>query len=319
MRKRLTIALAAIGVLATACGSASSGSLGNIGDETPRSPSPPRTSPSASPKGSPSPSGGQPTTPAPTSPSPTSGSGSGSGSGQTVSYQVWFHYGEGLFVTRRTETFTAGVGAAAIESLLEGPTDTEAIAGVGTQVPVGTELLGLDIAGGLATVDLSSDFGSGGGSLSVTMRVAQVVYTLTQFPTVNRVAFHIDGRPVDAISGDGIVVDPPRTRANYDELLPPILVTSPLIGARVSSPVTIAGTANVFEATVSIRILDSQGREIARTFTTATCGTGCRGDYSKAVSFTVGVQQKGTIEVFESSAKDGQPINVIKIPVTLVP
>ena len=315
MKKRLTIALAAIGVLASACGSASSGSLGNIGNETPRSPSPTRTSPSASPKGSPSPTGGQPTTPATSAPSPTSGS----GSGQTVSYQVWFHYGEGLFVTRRTETFTAGVGAAAVESLLEGPTDAETIAGVGTQVPVGTELLGLDISGGLATVDLSSDFGSGGGSLSVTMRVAQVVYTLTQFPTVNRVAFHIDGRPVDAISGDGIIVDPPRTRGDYDELLPPILVTSPLIGAKVSSPVTIAGTANVFEATVSIRILDAQGREIARTFTTATCGTGCRGDYSKAVSFTVGVQQKGTIEVFESSAQDGRPINVIKIPVTLVP
>ena len=102
-------------------------------------------------------------------------------------------------------------------------------------------------------------------------------------------------------------------------MLPAILVESPIIGARVSSPVTVSGTANVFEATVSLRILDENGNEIARTFTTATCGTGCRGDYSVSIPFNVDRQQRGTIEVFESSAKDGSPINLVRIPVTLMP
>ena len=61
------------------------------------------------------------------------------------------------------------------------------------------------------------------------------------------------------------------------------------------------------------------GNEIAHTFTQATCGTGCRGDYSTAVSYDVGSEQQGTIEVFETSAKDGSRINVVDIPVTLSP
>lgn len=98
-----------------------------------------------------------------------------------------------------------------------------------------------------------------------------------------------------------------------------IVVESPQPGASVSSPITISGTADVFEATVSIRILDAAGNEIARTFTTATCGTGCRGDYRKSVSFEVDSEQPGTIEVFEESAEDGSAINVVTLDVTLVP
>ena len=99
---------------------------------------------------------------------------------------------------------------------------------------------------------------------------------------------------------------------------PAIVVTSPRPGDQVSSPVRIRGNADVFEATVSIDILDSAGNRIVRTFTTATCGTGCRGSFSKAVRFTVDTTQPGTIRVYESSAKDGKPINVVDIPVTLL-
>lgn len=98
-----------------------------------------------------------------------------------------------------------------------------------------------------------------------------------------------------------------------------IVVESPEPGATVSSPITISGTADVFEATVSIRILDAAGNEIARTFTTATCGSGCRGDYRKSVSFEIDSKQAGTIEVFEESAEDGSAINVVTLDVTLVP
>jgi hypothetical protein len=105
----------------------------------------------------------------------------------------------------------------------------------------------------------------------------------------------------------------------YASFVPAITVQSPVIGEQVSSPVTVAGTADVFEATVSIRVLDATGHEIARTFTTATCGTGCRGDYSVTLAYSVPRTQRGMIEVFESSAKNGQPVNVQRIPVTLTP
>jgi hypothetical protein len=230
---------------------------------------------------------------------------------------VWFTYGEHLFVTKRTEPFTEAVGHTALTTLLEGPSDAELAAGVGTAIPDGAGLLGLGIDSGTATVDLSSAFESGGGSLSMELRVAQIVYTITQFQSVQDVAFQIDGQRVGSLGGEGIVVDPPVDRGSFEDLLPAILVESPLVGETVASPVTISGTANVFEATVSIRILDEEGNVIANTFTTATCGTGCRGDYAASVEFAVDHDQTGSIEVFESSAEDGRPINVIAMPVLL--
>ena len=98
-----------------------------------------------------------------------------------------------------------------------------------------------------------------------------------------------------------------------------ISVTEPCEGDSVSSPVVVAGVANVFEATVSFRILDANGDPLIEAFTTAECGTGCWGDYKTKLRFGVDHEQPGTIEVFESSAEDGSDIHKIEIPVTLIP
>ena len=101
--------------------------------------------------------------------------------------------------------------------------------------------------------------------------------------------------------------------------LPPIAVALPQSGMRVSSPITITGSADVFEATVNIRVLDANGEVIAESFAMATCGTGCRGDFSTQIDVPIDAKQPGTIQVFEYSAKDGSMINVVEIPVILVP
>ncbi len=54
------------------------------------------------------------------------------------------------------------------------------------------------------------------GSASATIRLGQVVYTLTQFPTVTSVLFQIDGRTVTVFGSEGIVLDGPVARADYD-------------------------------------------------------------------------------------------------------
>jgi hypothetical protein len=260
-----------------------------------------------------SPSGGSATG----SPTPSAGPTGSPSSTVSVSFEVWFGYGEYLFVTRRTQPATLAVARAAMKALLAGPSEAERAAGVGTSIPEGTELLGLTIANGVATVDLTSRFGSGGGSLSMFSRLAQLTYTLTQFPTVRGVNLEIDGEPVEVFGTEGIVLEQPMTRRAYRDHLPPILVTSPVIGREVSSPIRVAGTANVFEAVVSISVLDARGNEIVTTFTMATCGTGCRGPFREAVRYTVDETQPGTVRVFESSAMDGTPINIVDIPVTL--
>jgi hypothetical protein len=199
--------------------------------------------------------------------------------------------------------------------VLAGPSAAEKAAGLRSQIPAGTDLLGVRISGGIATVDLSSSFESSASAASMPLRLAQIVYTVTQFPTVRGVRFSIEGQGVTVVGG--IPVQSPQTRATDSGYLPAITVQSPAIGEQVASAVTVAGTADVFEATVSVRVLDSAGHEVARTFTTATCGTGCRGDYSVAVTYSVPRTQPGVIEVFESSAKNGQAIKVQRIPVTL--
>jgi hypothetical protein len=71
---------------------------------------------------------------------------------------------------------------------------------------------------------------------------------------------------------------------------------------------------------VTIEILDSRGHRIARTFTTATCGTGCRGDYSVSLPFEVAREQRGTIVVHDDDAAGtGTPPHSVRIPVTLLP
>jgi hypothetical protein len=70
---------------------------------------------------------------------------------------------------------------------------------------------------------------------------------------------------------------------------------------------------------VSVRIRDEDGAIIADSFITASCGTGCRGDFSTDVDFAVDHEQPGTVQVFEASPQDGSPIHMVEVPVTLRP
>jgi germination protein M len=237
-----------------------------------------------------------------------------------LSLEVWFSRDDGLVAVRRTHQPTPRVATAAIDALLAGPTSAEHDNGLVSAVPSGTRLLGITIRNGVATVDLTSEYQSGGGSLSMQTRLGQVVYTLTQFPTVQKVRFSLDGTPVNVFSSEGIVLDHPVGRSDYVNLLPAIEVSKPTSGANVTSPVTVAGTANVFEANVTVEILDAAGKVVGKTFTTATCGTGCRGTYSVPVTYKVDRQQRGTIVVHDDDAAGtGKPPHSVRVPVTLSP
>jgi hypothetical protein len=305
--KRLPILIVSVGLLA-ACGTGGAGKLGPVPTGPASAASP--VSPAAS-AGTTQPVGGdQSPPPTPTATSPHSAAGQ-------VSLQAWFTRQGKLFGTQRDVPATAGVGRAALDQLLAGPSSAESAAGLRSLIPAGTQLLGLTISSGTATVDLSSSFTSAASPSTMPLRIAQVVYTLAQFPAVTGVQFKVDGQGVTVLGG--VPVQSPQTTAMYDGYLPAITVQNPVIGEQLSSPVTVSGTADVFEAVVSVRILDSAGNEIARTFSTASCGTGCRGSYSVPVSYSVTRAEPGTIEVFESSPKNGQAVDVQQIPVTLAP
>lgn len=155
-------------------------------------------------------------------------------------------------------------------------------------VAVGYEPSALTVEDGVATV-----VGLSGLDRE---RRAEVVFTLTQFPTV---------RAVELSDGELL------TRADFEDLSPQILVEAPLPGDEASSPLRISGTANTFEATFMVRILDAGGNRLAERFVTATSGSGTRGTFDVSVPYE---GKAATLVAFEQSAKDGSEIHEVEIP-----
>jgi len=112
------------------------------------------------------------------------------------------------------------VAANAIRALIAGPTAAENAEGLWSSVPADTLFLGLNISEGLATIDLSREFEAGGGTTNILSRLAQVVYTLTGFPTIDEVLFHLDGESIDVFSGEGVILENPVDRDDYATILP---------------------------------------------------------------------------------------------------
>ena len=249
-------------------------------------------------------------------PPPSTEGPSGTTAQETTSVAVYFLRDGKVSPVRRTIAATPAVARAALTELIAGPSDEESASGLSSAVPAGTTLRDLAVADGVATVDFDGTFDDGGGSASMLGRVAQVVATLTRFPTVERVAFRIDGQAVDAIGGEGVVVDPPVGRLAIEGETPQILVESPLPGDTVTSPVRLRGTANVFEATVSIDVRTGAGKLLKRTFTTATSGTGTRGMFDTEIAIPA-YEGDVTVIAYEASAEDGRPLHVVEVPLQL--
>jgi germination protein M len=185
------------------------------------------------------------------------------------------------------------VGSAAVRELLEGPASDDP--GVKSAIPDGTQLESLTINGGVASVQLSEQ-------PTADAARAQVVYTLTQFPTVKRVDFGAD-RPVG--------------RRAFEAETPAVLVESPLPGESVESGFAVTGTANTFEATFNYELKDASGTVLRKNFVTATSGSGTRGTFSFRVPYQLDNPQDGRLVVFELSAEDGSRIHQSEIPLHL--
>jgi spore germination protein GerM len=309
---------AAVVALATAFAACSpSGGLGQVPSRAP-TPAPSvdqgepdlTGAPSATPPASANPSGSPAVTTAPDA---------------TTVVRVYFYLGgelgtAGLAPLLREVPETRAVATAAMNALLAGPTPAESgEREITSAVPAGSRLLGLGVENGVATVDLSSEFESGGGSMSIFVRLGQVIYTLTQFPTVDTVVFEIEGQPVTVFSSEGIVLDGPVGRDAYADQLPAIYVDRPAYGAALGNPGRITGSANTFEAMFMITLLDGGGATILETPAMATCGTGCRGTFDVTLPYSVSEAEWGTLRVWEASARDGSPQFVREYPVWLSP
>lgn len=131
---------------------------------------------------------------------------------------VYLVRGDRLVAARRRVT-GLNVPAEALRVLLKGPTADESAAGFVSDVPSQTRLISLDLNGVVASVDLSTDFGTTGGSQQV-LAVAQIVYTLTASKFIDSVVFSLNGRPIETPDGSGSLSTAPRSRDDYRKEAP---------------------------------------------------------------------------------------------------
>ena len=117
-------------------------------------------------------------------------------------------------------------------------------------------------------------------------QVAEIVYTLTQFSSVQR---------VDVAGRTGL------TRADVSAFVPPILVEKPASGATVGETFTVSGTASVFEATLVLEVRRSDTM-LSRQTVTASEGAPARGTFSATVHAPAGTV---TLAAYSPSAADG--------------
>ena len=318
MKRRATILVTALAILLVTAGCASSGSLGTV---PPLEPTPEPSLGSIDPD----------VTPAPSVPTATDEPSTGPGatptpapSGSSIVRAYFILDGppgsKGLVPYLFTVPKTEAIATAAMNALLKGSAvQRDGFQPISSAIPPGTKLLGLTIANGVATVDLSGEFAAGGGSSSSQFRLAQVVYTLTQFPSVDTVLFKVDGSVVTVFGSEGIVLDGPVGRSRFYGQLPTIFVDRPASGAALGNPGRVAGSAQgLFEATFRITLLDGAGKTVADQQAMAACF--CEsGSFDVTVAYTVPKAQWGTLRVWDGSAKDGTPDNVREYPVWLTP
>ncbi len=95
-------------------------------------------------------------------------------------------------------------------------------------------------------------------------------------------------------------------------------VDSPQTGDSVTSPVTVSGQMNAFEAQFNITIFDAAGGKIADVPARSAEGQ-VLSAFSEDVFFSVTEETPACIWVYDLSERDGSPIDVVQVPVTLKP
>ena len=211
---------------------------------------------------------------------------------------------------------TSAIAKAALDELLHGrPQDED------HTVPFakGTKVNSVVIRDGLATVDWNAAvLESGGGARIETLAIQSVVYTLTEFATISKVRFTVEGRSSGTASNGRRIEDlwghvglsaQPWDRDPEIEALAPITLWTPLDGASSAGTLRLTGLAQTFEANVGIVLRNADGKVVLRTSTTALEAAPAREPFDETITFTApATPQEWTLQVIEDSAMDGSVV-----------
>ncbi|MET0888201.1 MAG: Gmad2 immunoglobulin-like domain-containing protein [Mycetocola sp.] len=100
-----------------------------------------------------------------------------------------------------------------------------------------------------------------------------------------------------------------------------ITIDSPPDGARVPVPVSANGTANTFEAALTVDVMNEANEILCVRHVLATSGSGTRGTWQARLGFAPqrDTDEPVTLRAYELSASDGSMTNLVERPLTLSP
>ncbi len=228
------------------------------------------------------------------------------------------------------------VATAALELLLAGPGDDVLEEGSISAIPEGIsvvsadlgddgtvrvelsgDLLGADVTGELADRLTTPAAGQDGSAEDRVrrLRLAQIVFTMTQFETITAVNLVVDGEPVAVTDFLGNAIEGPVTRDAFEDVTPLILIEQPLPGETIEAKFTVSGTANTFEASLFLRLTTEDGEVLLDEPIQATSGSGTRGTFEASLMVPGGTSTGPvTLLGYEASARDGSEVNLFEVP-----
>lgn len=106
-----------------------------------------------------------------------------------------------------TPQLTATIIKTSLEASLRDLLNRPNVAGQYSEIPSGTQLLGVTVKNNTVTVDLSEEFATGGGSTSIIGRVEELKKTVTQVNMDYQVKIAINGKLVEYLGGEGLEVN----------------------------------------------------------------------------------------------------------------
>jgi Sporulation and spore germination/Immunoglobulin-like domain of bacterial spore germination len=272
-------------------------------------PAPPSSRPTAAPtaKASPSPRPAPPPA-SPASPAPPSATAGGpTGGPATVASVAVYYQGSDRGTPRLYREFhrlPVGDGSAAarvtaaIGEMLDGSTAYDP--DYASAWPASAAVRGVQVAGGIAIVDLSGAAVNGAGDAEARLAVQQLVWTATAVTGVTGVQLRLDGAGADQLWGQ-VDVSGTLRRAPAAEVVGLVWLVSPQHGSTVGQTFQVHVAGIVFEATAQLRVRQD-ARIVAERVLTLSIGAPAQGETRVDLTLPPGTY---VLEAYEISAADG--------------
>ncbi|MHB1356715.1 MAG: LysM peptidoglycan-binding domain-containing protein [Anaerolineae bacterium] len=112
----------------------------------------------------------------------------------------------------------------------------------------------------------------------------------------------------------------PETTLAYPVVQEAIIITGPILNAKVTSPVTVTGWGSGFENTLSVAILDEDGRILGQGTVMVNAEFGQYGPFTGTLTFKMpATAQVAKLQVYSVSARDGSIDHLNSVLIKLEP